>query len=360
MRYAYIFIIVIHGLIHLVGWFKAMGWAENSPLTAPISRSMGGFWALTALLLVSYAVIYGLRMPASWMLGLAAMCLSQGLIIMYWTDARYGTILNMLMLIAILFSYGEWQFKRQARQAENALLAGQPQPRQTLSDTSQLPPPVKKWVVRSGALDKAGMAYGEIRQRLQLKTAVDQETFFPATAQQLTRIDTPGFLWEVEVSMNPVMWMRGRDSYQAGKGTMNIWLNSLIPVVQEAGPKIDEGAMQRFLGEMVWFPQQALQPYIKWESIDAESARATMSWGGISASGVFSFAKNGDFIRFDAMRYYGADPDGDRIPWILTVQNYEVFEGVRVPSHLEASWELDSGHWTWLKMEVDSIRYEVR
>jgi len=357
MRYAYLFLIVIHGLIHLIGWFKSMGWAENSPISAPISKSVGGLWALAAILLVSYAVIYGLKMPESWMLGLAALLLSQTLIIMFWADARYGTIINVLLLIAVLFSYGEWQFHQQAREDEKTLLGGLGVPTPIGSDTSGLPSPVKKWLARSGALKKPRMTHGEIRQRLQLKTATDQKSFYPATAEQITRIDTPGFLWQVEVKMNPLLWMRGRDSYQEGKGTMNIWLNSLIPVVRESGPKIDEGAMQRFLGEMVWFPHQALQSYIEWEAIDETRARATMNWRGMQASGTFTFGEEGDFTRFEAMRYYGADKDGDRIPWILTVQGYEEFDGVRVPSKLEATWELDSGHWTWLKMEVESIHF---
>jgi len=357
MKIAYIIIVVLHGLIHLLGPAKAMGWAENAPLSAPISRPMGLLWLVAAMCTLGYALLFGWKVSAAWMLGLVAVILSQALLMMYWSDAKFGTIINLLMLIVVLFSYGEWQFQRQAKQYEKTLLEGMEAPAQGLSDTSHLPPPVKTWLARSGALDKPTMTMGEIRQRIQLKTAVEQDNYYPATAHQLTRIDSPGFLWQVEVKMNPLLWMRGRDSYQAGKGSMNIWLNSLIPVVREVGPKIDEGAMQRFLGEMVWFPQQALQPYIEWEAIDAKSARATMTWGGISASGVFTFEKNGDFMRFEALRYYGADKDGERIPWILTVQDYEVFEGVRVPSKLEASWELDSGHWTWLKMEVKSIHY---
>lgn len=359
MKIIYLVLVVLHGLIHFMGPAKAMGWGEHVPLNAPISRPIGLLWLIAALCTLGYAFLFGWKVPAAWMLGLVAVILSQMLIIKYWSDARFGSIINVVILIVVLFSCGEWQFQRQSKHFERALLEGMESPAPEHADTAHLPLPVKTWLVRSGALDKPPMTGGKIHQRLQLRTAVEQESYYPATAHQITRIDSPGFLWQVEVKINPVFWMRGRDSYQDGKGSMKIWLNSLIPVVQEAGPKIDEGAMQRFLGEMVWFPQQALQPYIEWESIDAERARATMSWGGIAASGVFIFGENGDFVRFEAMRYYGADPDGDRIPWILTVWDYKVFEGVRVPSQFEASWELDTGHWTWLKMEVESIRYEI-
>ncbi|MDN5330561.1 MAG: hypothetical protein PWP35_2348 [Bacteroidales bacterium] len=35
---------------------------------------------------------------------------------------------------------------------------------------------------------------------------------------------------------------------------MLIKVNSLIPVVNEKGNKLDEGTLQRYLGEIVWFP----------------------------------------------------------------------------------------------------------
>jgi len=361
MKIAYVILVVLHGLIHLIGPAKAMDWAESSPLQAPISRPMGLLWLLAALFTLGYAFLFGWKVSAAWMVGLVAVALSQTLIIMYWSDARFGTVANLIMLVVILFSFGEWRFQRQAKQAGNLLLRGLDERAQAFSkkDTAGLPEPVKNWLNSTGALEMHPPARVEIQQRLQLKTAVDQESYFPARARQISRIDSPSFLWLVEVEMNPVLWMRGRDSYQSGKGAMNIWLNSLIPVVQEAGPKIDEGALQRFLGEMVWMPQQALQPYIEWESINERQARAKMLYGGIEAGGIFTFRENGDFERFEAMRFYGADPDGDRKPWILTVQEYAHFEGVRVPSQLEATWELETGAWTWLKLEVEEIQYKL-
>ncbi|MDA8226162.1 MAG: hypothetical protein M0T74_00380, partial [Desulfitobacterium hafniense] len=53
----------------------------------------------------------------------------------------------------------------------------------------------------------------------------------------------------------------------------------------------------------VWFPTAALSSYIKWEEIDSNSAMATLSYKGVSASGVFSFNEKGEIINFVAERY---------------------------------------------------------
>ena len=48
MRWVFAFIVVVHGLIHLMGPAKAFGYAELPQLTQPISRGMGLVWLLAA------------------------------------------------------------------------------------------------------------------------------------------------------------------------------------------------------------------------------------------------------------------------------------------------------------------------
>ena len=73
----------------------------------------------------------------------------------------------------------------------------------------------------------------------------------------------PEFIWRVRVQMMHVLPVAGRDSYVDGRGRMLIKLGSVVPVVDAADEKIDQGALLRFLGEIVWFPAAALSPYIR-------------------------------------------------------------------------------------------------
>ncbi len=106
-----------------------------------------------------------------------------------------------------------------------------------------------------------------------------------------------------------------------------------------------------------WFPTLAVSPYIKWEKINEFSAEATMEYMGTSGSGTFYFNEEGDFIKFIALRFQGNEPDSERKEWVLTVDDYKVFDGIKVPSQMKATWILDDLDWTWLELEIVDMEY---
>jgi len=161
----------------------------------------------------------------------------------------------------------------------------------------------------------------------------------------------------MDVKMNRFLTFKGRDKFVNGKGEMLIKVNSLINVVNERGGKMDEGTIQRYLGEMVWFPSLALSQHIHWESIDDTTAVATMNYQGTSGSGTFFFNSGGDVTRFSALRYYSNEADAKRFEWVMNIEGYSTFEGIKVPTKMTATWKLDEGDWTWLKLEVIDIMY---
>jgi hypothetical protein len=85
------------------------------------------------------------------------------------------------------------------------------------------------------------------------------------------------------------MWVEARDRLIAGKGNMLIKLWSTLKVGDASGPELDQGALMRWLSEVPWFPQGFLHGSVKWTEIDAHSAKASVSYKGVEASGVFHF-----------------------------------------------------------------------
>jgi hypothetical protein len=41
----------------------------------------------------------------------------------------------------------------------------------------------------------------------------------------------------------------------------------------------------------------------------------------------------------------------------MDITDYSTFEGIKVPSNMTSTWQLDSGPWTWLKLHVTDIQY---
>lgn len=227
----------------------------------------------------------------------------------------------------------------------------------TKEQLQSLPEPVRKWIESTGIVGRKEIRHGWIRQSAEIQMKPGQEQWFSAEAEQIFTTIPPAFLWTIKMKMNPLISIKGRDKFADGKGEMRIRMNSLINVVNDGGEKIDEGTIQRYLGEIVWYPSAALSPFITWEAIDDYTAKATMTFNGTEGSGTFFFNEEGDFIKFSAMRYKGNTPDAKRYEWIISVQDYAVMDGVRVPVKMTATWKLDEGDWTWLKLIIQEIKY---
>lgn len=360
MKNAFLFIVLIHGLIHLLGFVKGFELREVKELTLPISKPMALVWLTATILFLTYGVLHFLNSNYAWLIGLVAVIVSQVLIMLFWKDARFGTIPNIVILGVSIVSFGYYNFQHLVRKETAQLLNnnGKTESR-TLSEShlANLPEPVKRWLRNSGTLGKPYVGYGKVTQIAEMQMKPEQDNWLSATASQYTTIDTPGFIWYVDVKMNPFLSFQGRDKFDDGKGEMLIKLNSLLNIVNERGEKLNQGTLQRYLGEMVWFPSLALSPYIAWEPIDESAAKATMTYQGTSGSGTFYFNSNGDVTRFSALRFKGNEPDAKRYNWEMKILDYREFEGIKVPAKMTSTWKLEHKDWTWLKMEVTDIKY---
>lgn len=222
-----------------------------------------------------------------------------------------------------------------------------------------LPPPVKKWLIHSGATGKELIETAWLKQTFYMKFSPQDTQWTTGKAEQFFTIPEPSFIWDLKIKMNRILPLRGRDSFSEGKGKMIIKLLGLIPVVNVQGNlKINESTLQRFLAEMMWFPSAALSPWITWEEIDHCSARAHMTWKGTTGSGVFYFNEEGDIESFKTKRFKDIN-DSERTVWAANVLKTEEREGIRIPVSASVSWELKEGEWTWAKITVDSIKYNT-
>ncbi len=361
MRIAFLIIVFMHGLIHILGFIKGFEIKEVKELTLPISKSIGLIWLIAAVLFLAFGIFQIANHRYAWLLGFIAVGVSQLLVILFWKDAKFGTIPNLIILVVSVISYGNFNFEK-LTQLETSLILSQTNfsNERVISenDIEYLPESVKKWLRHSGAIGKKYMAAGKVVQQAEMKLKPDQENWFKANAVQYSTVDVPAFIWTVDVKMNDVIYFLGRDKFEGGEGEMLIKLNSLINLVDERGEKMNESTLQRFLGEMVWFPSLALSPYVTWHELNDTSAMATMEYKGTKGSGTFYFNSDGDFVRFSTLRYNGNEPDAKRFEWVLLVDQYKTFEGIKVPSRMTATWKFEKGDWTWLKLEILDIKYD--
>jgi hypothetical protein len=363
MKIFFTIIVVLHGFIHLLGFSKGYGWYDPKALTLPINKFWGSLWLISALLFLSYAFAFlQFESRITLKIGVVALILSQIIIIKFWPDAKYGTIANIIVFTVLLFGFARDYFSNMVDKEKQELISKTQKSDQSIlnrKDINHLPIPVKKWLEYSGSLNRPIPAYATFKQSMRMKTKPEQSKWYSATAEQLTTVKPPAFNWNVKVDILPFVEMTGRDKFVEGKGEMLIKLNSFFTVVDAAGEKIDEGALQRYLGEIVWVPAFALSPFIEWEAINDHSAKGTLSYKGTTGSGIFYFNNDGNFSKFVAMRFKGNEPNTKRYEWIMRAKDYNTFDGIRIPTELEATWILDNKEeWTWLEMKLEEVKYK--
>ena len=363
IRYAFLILIVLHGAIHLLGFVKGFQLAEVQNLQFHISKTSGLLWLLTCILLILSAVLYFYNNNAWMYLAAVGIVVSSILIVQNWNDAKFGMIPNFIIAMALLVSFCGCAFDMKISKETQAILAKSGKSTSkavTKEDLTYLPAAVQNWLMTSGAVGKPIPKTVWLRQNFKMKLKPEQENWYEAIAEQYFTTENPAFIWTVDLNMLSFLKIKGRDKFVDGKGEMQMKMNSIINLGKETGEKMDEGTLQRYLGEMVWFPPAALKSYVAWEEIDALTAKATMTYQGTTGSGVFYFNKDGDCIQFSALRYKGNDPDAKRHEWIITVDEYAEFEGIKIPSKCQATWKLDEGDWTWCVLEITDLSYDIR
>lgn len=360
IRFLFALMLLMHGLIHLMGFVKAFKLAEMSQLSSPISRPAGALWLLTALLFVFSTALFFLKKESWWMPAIPAVVLSQFLVFQYWQDAKFGTIANLIAVVGLVLGYGAWNFNtRIQRELSSFLQVATPAEEVLTHDMlAGLPPVVQRWLERSNTIGKPLARSVHLRQKGEMRTAPGGK-WMSMDAEQYFTIHQPGFFWTADVEAAPYLHLTARDKYQEGKGHMLIKFLSLFPVADARGPEIDQGTLLRYLAEIIWFPSAALQPYLHWEPVDSLSARATMRYGEVEASGVFMFTPEGDMVSFDTRRYYDRKGGATLEKWHIQAEpaGFRDFEDIRVPARSTVTWQLDTGDFTWLRLEITDLEY---
>lgn len=189
----------------------------------------------------------------------------------------------------------------------------------------------------------------------------DAAQWKPFTSTQRVVTRPPGFDWDARIAVVPGVAVHVHDAYVAGAGLLRASVLGLVPVADLRGSgELAQGELMRYLAEAAWYPTALLPSQgVRWEPIDAKSARATLADGGTWVSLVFRFGDDG---LIDTVR---ADTRGRTIantvvatPWMGRFWNYTVRDGMRVPLDGEVAWVMPEGPKPYWRGHVDQIRYE--
>lgn len=354
-------ILVVHGLIHAMGFLHAFQIVEMDEFNQNISEPISVVWPMLALLFLSLVIFITSNKDWWWMPAIITIIPSQLLIFQSWQDAKFGTIVNVILLIATCLQYAVWNFNRQTSKEICTSLSMSKSSEKTIITEqmiSTLPFPVQNWLSRIGVIGRETITNVYVKQTGQMKLKPGQKNWYNVEAEQHITIEQPAFLWKVKMSILPLLNVFGRDLFVNGEGSIKMNLAAILPIVKQANnEKINESALQRFLLELPWYPTMALHPNLVWESNSNNSATATLSYHGVTGSATYFFDDEGDLIKCSAFRYKDNDENAKRLECIGEVKKINSVDGIKIPVQMDVSWMLDSGKFTWYKITIQDLAY---
>ena len=187
------------------------------------------------------------------------------------------------------------------------------------------------------------------------------ERWKPFTSTQRAVTHRPGFLWNGRVAMLPGLAAHVHDSYIAGAGTLHAAMLGLFTVAEvQGGGEIARGELMRYFAEMAWYPTALLPSQgVRWEAVDDRSANATLVDGPISLTLLFRFDDAGliTSVHADA-RGSGVGKDMVMLPWECSVSNYQLRDGMMVPTRGGAAVLRPEGRRPYFVGDLTSLVYE--
>jgi hypothetical protein len=219
-----------------------------------------------------------------------------------------------------------------------------------------LPEPVQRYLTHTGVMGKPWIDTAHLKQVGKFRQGIDRP-WMPMVARQEYTTNPPSFVWDARFTVAGLPLMRARDEYESGHGHMFGRIAGLFTVFDVRGVELDQGALMRYLSEMIWFPTAFLGENISWQRVDDQSARVTLSDTGRSVTGQLFFDEEGRVAGFTAMRYRVSDGEYSLDPWSTPITKYGVLAGLNLPVGGQAVWNLSSGDLAYVDLEVTDIEY---
>lgn len=365
MKVVFAALLLLHGLIHLIGPAKAFGVADMPQLTQQISKPMGLVWLGAALCYVATTVALFAWPERWWLIGSAAIVLSQVAILSSWTDARFGTIPNVIVLVGVIIGFasaGPWSLRAQfQRDVNDGLRRAASMPLLGDADIAALPPVVQRYIRLSGAVGQPRVQNFRAHFHGRIRSGPTAR-WMPFTGVQYNFYDAPSRLFYMDATMFGVP-VKVFHRFVGPSATMRVKLASLFPLVDASGPIMDRVETVTLFNDLcVFAPGALISPNISWQEIDATTVKATFTNLDHTVSAVLSFNTAGELIDFVADGRGAISADGKsfvEMRWSTPLRDYRAFGVNRMASHGEGVWHAPAGNYSYLEFNIDSVEFNV-
>jgi hypothetical protein len=365
MTVVFALFLVVHGVIHVLGFAKAFGLAPLPQLTRAVSGTVGVLWLTAALLFVATAVCLFVWPRWWWAVGAGAILVSFVAIIPSWTDAKFGAVANAIVLAGVIFGFlANGPFSLQAgynRDVDRGLERTTTETQVTESDLTRLPEPVQRYLRASGAVGQPRVRNLRARMHGRFRSGPDAR-WMPFTAEQFNFFDAPARLFYMKASLFAIPF-QGYHRYVGPSASMRITLAALVSVIDLSGDEMTRGETVTMFNDMcVMAPGTLIEPAIRWQPVNSHAAEATFVNAGHTVHAALAFNDRFELVNFQSDDRYQTSPDGrsaKRMPWSTPLGSYRSFGPVRLTSRGDARWHEPEREYAYIELEFDEVQYNV-
>lgn len=146
-----------------------------------------------------------------------------------------------------------------------------------------------------------------------------------------------GFRRDMEITWFGVPILRGSDAYLGGEGSLKI--TGLLRMTDK-GAKVDQGENLAMWGEAPFTTPSTLvlDPRIRWEPVDAHTARLIVPFGDKEEILRVEFDPHTGLMRsMSGMRY--REQEKTKTPWRGWYSEWKTLHSIKVPHRVASSWE---------------------
>lgn len=215
----------------------------------------------------------------------------------------------------------------------------------SLQDIADLPAPVQKYFITCGYIGAPKMSWMKTEfKNVAFSTGVNKATL-KIDYTQYNFVKVPNRLAFIDSAMYGIPF-QGFDSFNQGMGSMKGVIAKAFTLFDQRGEEMDKASLVTVLAESLYVPNIALQDYITWEAIDDTHVKATITYFGISGSGIFTFSKTGEMLTFTTNDRMAVGFDGNQqsVPWSAVCSVYERDKNdILRPANFKAVWHYPEG-----------------
>lgn len=358
MKAAFILLVGIHLLIHSIGFIKAFKMAEISALTHQISSFQGILWLCSVIMFLIMIILFAIDNRFWTVIAIPAIILSQVLIITTWSDSKYGSLVNLIILGVAVVSIANRRFENTYKKdVTKAITAINIEDEVIIEqDLKDLPEIIRKYMRYVGVVGKARIFNmkitfdGEMREK--------EKDWFSFRSEQYNFIEAPGRYFFMKANFKGLP-TRGYHSFTNSQARMQIKPLSLFEVVDLKKPELFPTEMVTFLNDLCLFaPAALIDKRISWQEIDEHSAKAIFRIKDTEVSAVLKFNKKGELTNFISEDRYAIDIM-EKIPFSTPVKNYRNINGLNLPTYGEAIWHYPEGEFVYGRFNLVNLEYNL-